>query len=369
MSTEEQTEEVVQTQTLDLAPIRAYDAKVSKVLNEYVTHQDKGKPVYGYCIDGPTDTTGLAGAKVARRTVKTLRLAIETTRKDLKRPALEWGNAVDEEAKRLTDLIVQAEVPIDASIKAVEAEKREIKADALAARRALIDERFRALIAVGSTISLATVEELDDSDYEAVLAQETARFEEEEAERKRVADEAAEVKKAAEKVEANRLQAEAFEREKQESEYNEKLAADNKRRQDEADVKAEEERVKAAAERVEREAAEKKLAVAQAERDKLQAEKDEAERVEAERIAEKKRVEQERIDAECQKAADEAEAKRLEEARPVIERLQEFAEQLRIDVVIPPVGFDEELSNILATAAESVEGLAQRIEAGTYAAE
>lgn len=373
-----QIEEIIQTQTLDLAPIREYDAKVREILNSYVTHHDRGLPVYGYCIDGPTDAAGLAEAKIARRTVKTLRLAIEATRKDLKKPALEWGNAVDAEAKRLIDLVIQAEAPIDASIKAVEAEKREIKADALAARRELIDARFRALLAVESTLTLATIEELDDGDFEAVLAQETARFEEEEADRQQLAEQVAATEKAAaEKAEADRIaeeeraeeaaekqrvadaaaqkkrDAEAAEKKKEDDAERERLRAENVKTQARADAATE-------ARRVEREAAEKELAKAKAERDKLQAEKDEADRVALE--------EEERIATEI---AEAHEAKRLAEARPIVERLQEFAEQVRIDTHVPDIGFGlrEELVEIMSTAADSVEELAKRVEAGTYAGE
>ena len=68
-------------------------------------------------------TAGDKDARQARMALVTLRTTLEARRKELKEPLLAQGRLIDDEAKRLTAEFKALEDPIDAQIKAAEAER------------------------------------------------------------------------------------------------------------------------------------------------------------------------------------------------------------------------------------------------------
>lgn len=95
------------------------------------------------------DLTTMAGdkaARAARLELVTLRTTLEKRRKDFKAPALEFGKLIDSEAARITAQIVALETPIDAAIKADEARREAIRAEAarIAAEKAAEEARIEA---------------------------------------------------------------------------------------------------------------------------------------------------------------------------------------------------------------------------------
>ena len=67
-----------------------------------------------------TTTAGDAEARADRRELVTMRTGIERIRKDAKAPLLAQAKLLDDEAKRITEAILEVENPIDDQIKADE---------------------------------------------------------------------------------------------------------------------------------------------------------------------------------------------------------------------------------------------------------
>jgi len=70
-------------------------------------------------------TAGMSEAKVARAMIKGYRTSLEKMRVELKAPALERSRLIDAEAKRITVELVKLEAPIDEQIKAEESRKEQ----------------------------------------------------------------------------------------------------------------------------------------------------------------------------------------------------------------------------------------------------
>ena len=85
-----------------------------------------------------TTKLGLLAATTARKELRTLRVALENKRVEIKAPALKRTQEIDAEAKRLTKAIEALEDPIDAQIKEEEQRKEN---DRLAAERAEQEKR------------------------------------------------------------------------------------------------------------------------------------------------------------------------------------------------------------------------------------
>ena len=99
-------------------------------------------------IAGINDKVGFEAVRSARISVKNARTSVEATRKILKAESLEYGRAVDAEAKRLTALLEPIEADLEAKEKAITDEKARIqKAIEVEAERkaeqAKIDEERR----------------------------------------------------------------------------------------------------------------------------------------------------------------------------------------------------------------------------------
>ena len=157
------------------------------------------KERYGGLLFNVSTATGLAMAKQARSEIRGYRTSLEKMRVDLKAPILERGKLLDDEAKRITALLVALEEPIDAEIKKEESRKAAEKAEREAmerARVAAIVAKIEAIKAIPGRVAsmgsgmlaleLETLEEMpiDDSfkeffgEADAAKSQTVARMQE-----------------------------------------------------------------------------------------------------------------------------------------------------------------------------------------------
>lgn len=95
------------------------------------------------------DDEGCKLVHAARMDVKGKRVEVEKTRKHLKEDALEYGRAVDKEAKRITALLDPIEGYLERQEEIVTDEKARIKAEAAAVEAARVQARIDRLIVMG----------------------------------------------------------------------------------------------------------------------------------------------------------------------------------------------------------------------------
>jgi hypothetical protein len=264
------------------------------------------------------DNAGLKKLKSDITEVRTLRTSVETTRKDLKKDALEFGRKVDAEAKRITAELLKIEEPMkeeqkayEAKIAAEKAEKARIEAERIQKIQDKIDALQSLPLSCAQSSSdeihiiLRGLDDLEPFDYQEFTERHEVVFENV----KYVLGELlktalAREKEAAEVAERERLA--EIERKELEAER-ERLAAEEALRKQEAA-------------RIEEEARVKREEEAAAEREKL-----EKERAEMEATREKERAERERRKAE-QAAEDERlaeERRKLEEEKAALEKEKE----------------------------------------------
>ena len=171
-------------------------------------------------IAGVDDSAGLKAVHSARMKIKNWRIDVEKARKAEKSRILEYGRALDSEAKRLTDLLTPIEDHLEAEERRVTEEKARIAAEKKAAeaelerkRQERIYMRIGLLAEYGDQISPAEAETLTDDEYNARLAQamddHTARMRAEqealEAEQARLERERIEQQQERERLAAERL--------------------------------------------------------------------------------------------------------------------------------------------------------------------
>jgi colicin import membrane protein len=244
-----------------------------------------------------TQKSGMDAARKARAELRTLRVALEAKRVEIKAPVLQQARLIDSEAHRITAALVQLEGPIDDQIKA---EERRIEAEREAKIRA---------------------------EQERVAAEERAR---------KAAEE------AALEAERQRLAAET----KRLDEAREKMEAERRAQQEKADAEDRERRRLIAAEE---EAARRRIAEQeeqarkerQAEEDRLKAERD---KLDAARRAEEDRQHQARLAAE--RAAEE-QARAEREAREEKERAALAAAQELMDAREMLISFKERFGHLV----------------------
>lgn len=279
---------------------------------------------------------------------RTLRVNVEKCRKDLNADSLEWSRRVNAEAKRLTSMLEEIEVPLKTMKQAVDEEKERKKREAEEAARRKVEERVNALAKVNAPfLNPLAIGSWSDEQFESELAKATANYEEackkaaEEAARKE-AEEAAKVEEM--RIERERLAAERAELEKLRAEQ--EAAAKIERERIEAEQAAErqriaEERAKIEeAQRVERERAEAERAkieeAQRLEREKLAAEREamEAEKARiANEQAERERAEREAAEAKERERLAAIAAKELKKRQAALapdkEKLNMFAASIR----------------------------------------
>lgn len=244
------------------------------------------------------DKDSLGEWKAAKARCVTARTTIEGHRKRQKASALEFGQAVDSQAKALRGAVEAVEAPIAAGLQRVKdaAEARRKAAQEEQQRR--IQARMRRLGELGSSVPSEAVAAMSEEDWQALEASEART-----AEQRRAAELRAQAEREAE-LEAERERQRAAEAEREEQ------------RRQEAAARAEAER-ELAEERKAREALE-------AEARKLRG--DEARRLEEERVeAERKRQQEERL---AQAARDRELAPLRGEYRAALRSMRETVESL-----------------------------------------
>jgi len=248
------------------------------------------------CVANTKDKGELAAVHNARMVVKSHRIAVEKKRKELKADALEWGNVVDGEARRIQGLIKPIETHLEAEENKVKEEQGRIKREEEERVRNQVQERVDGLLSWNCVVPFIEAATMTADEYSQVLNAAKEKYEsakkiEAEAEEKRKEEAALLEKQRVEqeetaaklRAEADRLEAEEARRRKEaEAERQEierdrqKIESDRKSIQDAEDKK----RMEADA----REVAERELIEKQKkeefEKEKLElAEKREAERL------------------------------------------------------------------------------------------
>ena len=225
------------------------DAVIAKYKQEYMALTVKG-------ID---DKNGYDICHTARMEIKGKRVEVEKTRKKLKEDSLEYGRAVDKEAKRITALLEPIEEHLTAQEKIIDDElerKRQAlinaKLEEEAAAKKAEEDRIAKVRAdqEAEALRLATISK-EQSEREAKIKEAEAAIERE---KQRVIDEEIARKK---KIQDEKDKAEAEKKRKEELEKAKKEAAE-KALKDAEERRIKEEKAKAAQIEKDRIAAEKK---------------------------------------------------------------------------------------------------------------
>lgn len=153
----------------------------------------------GLTVKDLTDKEGIKALKAALSDVTGTRTGIENKRKELKADYLRIGKAIDEEAKRLTELVTEIEEPLKAEklrIDQLEREEKERKAreeeERLQSRVATIKEAGMSFdgnfyVIANMSMDVVTLKAMKDSDFEFLVAKvkiEAERIAKEEEERR-----------------------------------------------------------------------------------------------------------------------------------------------------------------------------------------
>jgi len=230
----------------------------------------------------------MADARSKRLALKNIRVDVEKKRKELKEDSLRTGKAIDSVAKFVKEIIEPAEEYLEQQEKFAEIaqEGRALK---------LKHERIEKLMQYTDDISLYNLDEMNNDQFNALLATLKSSLE-------------------AKLAEAKKIEDERIAKEKADAEEQERMRVENARLKKEA----EEREIKAAEERAK---ADKEKADAEAEANaKIEAERKKREAIEAEQ-----REERAKAEAARQKAEDE---KRQSLLAPDKEKLLAFAASL-----------------------------------------
>lgn len=239
-------------------------------------------------IKGIQDKVGYQAVRTARLEVRTLRASVEKTRKDLKFDALEYGRMVDSEAKRITALLEEIEIPLNDMEEAIDAAK---EAEAAAIQKVKDDKnraRVESLEAVGVNVNFdlhAKIIIMNDEEFEGHLEDATEAYRLKCEKEEEDAAELARLK--AEEEERNALKAEADRKAKEAEDARlEEQRKEQAERQAALDAQAAEQAKKAAELKAEADRLAKEKADAQAEQERKA--KEDADRAERDRVAAEK---------------------------------------------------------------------------------
>lgn len=305
-------------QTLEISTISPEEYILGEI-QKFEQPEDKLQALASQCqsiqVAGIADKDGYEAAKNHWRTLKGTRLAIEAKRKELKEIHVQTGKAIDNEAKRLSQIIEPSELEMEALWRAVDEEKERLRLEEIRSKEAKINGRIAALFQKGFAfngidytlpglvMNSGKIAEFTDKEWDLFMA---AADDELRKEAQRKAEEARLL--AEQQAEEARIKA------AQEEEARAKAEAERKAQEEENQrMRAENERMRAENEKLAREKREAELKALQAEKDRRESEY---------KIAEEKRQEQLRLDAI---AKAEAETKRLAALMPEKHKLNSFA--------------------------------------------
>lgn len=282
------------TQIQDLIKYSVTDAAIAEMGEKYLSLK----------VHGLDDGEGYALCKEARKAVRDTRLNVEERRKELKAESLEFGRAVDSEAKRITAMLEPIELHLVSQMALIDNEKKRREDEAKRQAKERLDSRVSQLQAVNATFSIDELVKLDDEAFDQLLTAAETRFN---YEQRRIAEE--------------RQRLEALERER--------AAQEERARKDRekiAELEREQQRMRQEAEakqRAEERATFEAAQAAKAEADKKAAEAAEALRKEREAIeraeaAEKAKREAEELEAR-KRVADEKLFHEIKTAFPTLD--------------------------------------------------
>lgn len=269
--------------------------------------------------------------------LRTVRVDVEKSRKELKADALEFGKRVDAEAKRITNALLEIEEPLKLEKQRIDDEKDRLRREKAEQERSRIEAELEAR-------RLKAEEERQRIEAERKAEQDRIEAEQA-AERERLALERQELDRQRAEIEAKQREA----REAQEViERAERERLDAERRQIEAERRQLDQEIRAEQERRNREEFERQA--------KLRAEQEARER-----------LEQERIEAERVAVAMEAEVARLDALRPDVDKLRSLVEVLR--AIQPPNVTTREGKVLSALAMATISDAANAIETDVMTAQ
>ena len=135
-----------------------------------------------------TDHTGMQQARQTRLLLRTMRVQVENRRKELKADALKYGKAVDAVAKELKGLIEPDEQRLADLESTAKREAERLAAIEAKEKAAELKRRCDLLSAIGVFRSSDEVAAMSPDDFDALHADEKAKYDQELAERKAEAD-------------------------------------------------------------------------------------------------------------------------------------------------------------------------------------
>lgn len=263
-------------------------------------------------VSGLEDEEGFNAVHDGRMVVKGKRIEVEKKRKEYKADSLAWGRKVDAEAKRIFGLLKPIEDHLQGQEDVITKEKERIKAEEEAKEKEKINKRVNELFALGVNIPFFDLAMLSDDEYTEMFRSAKMAYE---AEQLRIVEEERRLEK--ERIELERL-----------------------RKKEEADRKAESERLEKLAKEQAIEA--ERLKKIQADIDaKEKALKDEQDKLEAKKKAEQARKDLEilekKLAVEAKEKAEKDEIERAaREAKELKEKEEtEAAEKIRQEALLP----------------------------------
>lgn len=339
-------------------------------------------------INGVDDAKGLAEVKAKLKEVVGWRTGVEKTRTELKADVLEAGRRIDAEAKAIQALIAPIENHLATEKKRVDDELARIEQEKL---DAVYEARAKRLAAVGAqSVGRDYLMSLGEAAFDVYVENERARIEglkQQEAELRRQEEERKRL--AAEEAERNRLEKERLDAERAELDRQRKADEQRRAAEQQALLKQQEE-IAEARRQIQRDE-EKAKAVQRAAminsrtsrlfpgafltddelatmteerfeaflRDAREAEEARLAAI-REEAAEKERLQKAREEEEAAERA--AEALRLEELKPELERINEFADKVAM-LPLPKVRDKtaESINQVLADCAEAIRQIGKQL--------
>lgn len=201
--------------TFEQVVANATEAAKAELVKVSVTDQalaELNKQYAGLTIMGTGDKDGYKAVQQGLSHVKKIRTSVEARRKELKAPALEFGRAIDAEAKRITEALTPLEAHLrsqkDSIDEAIEAERRAVE---LSRIKALQENGYNVIgsFFVLGPFSIPTdgIAAMDEEQFNIHLERGKQELIRQQAEAKAKAE-----REAAERAERDRLAAEAAQR-------------------------------------------------------------------------------------------------------------------------------------------------------------
>ena len=130
--------------------------------------REQAKEIHLASLD---DEESLKKVRDMRLMLRSVRVAIEKRRKELKDSALKYGQRVDAEAKRITAIIEPQETRLIAEEESVEREKQRVRDEAARRRQEMVNQRVREVAEVGMIPNVDELASMPDQQYWSMMHQ------------------------------------------------------------------------------------------------------------------------------------------------------------------------------------------------------